>query len=167
MMKLVWLLLLAVLVAGCAEGTTKTVTVESEPPNTTPVTTPEEEPEEEPAAEPEPERPEPDPDGKFDLTCDYVLGNFEEGPGGYRFIAGGTLENTGNIGIVVRWTTRWSLLGADALRVSELYRLKPGQTKEVKRSVPATQEQIDLHQSADGKCKDNVTVSTTFGEVRE
>lgn len=68
-------------------------------------------------AEPEPVavREEPEPDGDYDLKCDYELGDFNESGDpskGFRFLAGGTLINTGNIGIRVRVTYEWDRLGA-------------------------------------------------------
>jgi hypothetical protein len=98
------------------------------------------------------------PDGEYDLNCDYVL------EPSYRFIGGGTIENTGNIGIRVRVTYKWRLLGQGSHIEQRTYRLKPGQSREVDVSVPATGEQISAHQSADSDCKTSVKMLDTFGQ---
>lgn len=72
---------------------------------------------EDPGAEAEPSV-DAEPDGKYDLDCNYVLGDFGESGDpskGFRFIAGGSVRNTGNIGIRVRVTVTWEQLGADPI----------------------------------------------------
>lgn len=102
------------------------------------------------------------PDGEYDLTCDYSLGG-DDTPD-YRFIGGGTIENTGNIGMRVRVTYKWRLLGQGYHTERRTYRLKPGQSRDVDVSVPATSEQISAHQSADSDCKTSVKMLDTFGQ---
>ena len=116
----------------------------------------------EPAPEPERFRPEPSPEIDADLTCDYLLGdslNDDE----YRFVAGGTLENTGNVGAVVRVTVEWKLLGEDPVTFSRNLRVKRGYERDVQIKVPATSDQIDAHQSAEDDCKPRAKIVDTFG----
>jgi len=123
----------------------------------------------EPPAEPEPE-PEPvvaDPNGEYDLNCDYLL-KFDESLNGnndHRFVGGGTLENTGNIGIRVRVTYKWKLLGQGPLTVKKTYKVRRNETRDIAVNIPATDDQIDAHQSADGDCTAKATIVGTFGEA--
>jgi hypothetical protein len=133
-----------------------TVTVRSEPPP--------------PEPEPEPvrTREDPDPNGKYDLDCNYELGDFGEfgDPSrGYRFVAGGTLENTGNIGIRVRVTYTWKLLGRSPLTVRKHYRVRRGQSRDVNLTVPVSQDDIDSHQNAHGDCSTKASIVSTFGDT--
>lgn len=129
--------------------------------------------EEEPEVEPEePEEPAvaPDPDGTIEYSCDYLLGDFTENPdSGYRFIADGTVENTGNIGVRVKATARWLLAGGGAVKDSKEVSIPYGRTKRISFSVGATSDEIDRHQSLGGTqtgegCKVGVTILDTFGE---
>lgn len=121
--------------------------------------------ESEPEPEPEP-RPEPEPDGRYSVNCDYLLGDFSEGPEGYRFVGGGELENTGNIGIVVRARFEWELLGTGPVEATEERRIDIGKTRDVQITIPAMQTQIDAHQSADADCDASVKIIDTFGKPR-
>lgn len=117
--------------------------------------------------EPEPVREEPDPNGDYDLNCDYDLGDFDESGDpakGYRFIAGGTLINTGNIGIRVRVKYKWKRLGQEALTVNKHYRVRRDQERDVNITVPVTQGDIDAHQSADSDCSATADIVDTFGQ---
>ncbi len=110
--------------------------------------------------------PEPDADGQYELTCDYELGDFGDSGDpdqGYRFIAGGTISNTGNVWIVVRATYKWRLLGQGSLIERRTYRLRRGQERDVDVVIPVTQDQIDAHQSAGSKCSTDVTIIESFG----
>lgn len=119
------------------------------------------------AREDQPKKAGPDPDGTYDGTCDYLLGDFTEGPGGYKLIAGGTVENTGNIGIVAVVRAEWTMLGSSPITKTRRVRLRPGASREVQMNVPATQSQIDQHQSAQAKCKSDVEIVDTFGRVAD
>lgn len=106
------------------------------------------------------------PDGAYDLACDYVLGDLNESEQGFRFVGGGTIRNKGNIGIRVRVTFRWQQLGSTALVERKTYRVPVGKTREVNVTRPATGDEIDLHQAADGKCSARATIVGRFGKVR-
>lgn len=107
------------------------------------------------------------PDGEFTSQCDYLLGDHSETESGYRFVAGADLENTGNIGLRVQVVASWSLLGADPLTETRDVELEPGQTDSVQITVVATQDQIDMHQSADADCSVEVSITETFGVVQD
>lgn len=108
----------------------------------------------------------PEPDGEYTTTCDYVLGDFNDlSENGFRFVAGGRLRNTGNVGIKIRFTATWEQLGQEPIRESKTIRLARGKSRRVSITVPATGDQIDLHQSADGDCRTHVTMVDTFGST--
>lgn len=110
-----------------------------------------------------------DPKGDYNLNCDYVLGDFNESGDpakGFRFLGGGTVSNEGNIGIRVRVTFRWQQLGVSPVVERKTLRVPVGRVREVNVTVPATQDQIDLHQSADGKCSARATIVGRFGKPR-
>jgi len=110
----------------------------------------------------------PDPDGSYELTCDYLLGDFTEGSdAGYKFVAGRTIENTGNVGIVARLRVRWQQLGTEPVLEERTLRVKVGRTKRVDITRLATSGEIDAHQSANGDCSSAVKIVDTFGRVRE
>lgn len=118
------------------------------------------------SGEPEPEPTvTPDPDGSFTSRCSYVLGDFSEGPSGYRFLADADLENTGNVGIVVRTTAIWEQLGAEPVKLTKQTRLRIGQTRTVRFTHQASSDQLDLHQSADGDCEVRSRIVDTFGQA--
>lgn len=107
-----------------------------------------------------------DPKGTYKLSCDYTLGDFGDSgdpAAGYRFIAGGTVKNTGNVGIAARVRITWEQLGTEPIRWEKTYRIETGKTKRVKVTLPATEDQIDLHQSADGDCATKVKIIDHFG----
>ncbi len=107
-------------------------------------------------------RAEPNSEVDADLTCDYLLGDSVDDDE-YRFVAGGTLENTGNVGTVVRVKVEWKLLGDDPVTFSRNLRVKRGFKRDVQIKVPATGDQIDAHQSADDDCKPRAKIVDTFG----
>lgn len=112
--------------------------------------------------------PVPRPDGRFDITCDYLLGDFTEGTeAGYKFVAGGSVRNTGNIGIVVRVRVRWQQLGTNPILEERTIRLRPGRQKRLNITRLASQNEIDAHQSANADCAAAVKIVDTFGRVRE
>lgn len=129
--------------------------------SSTPTETPEPEPTEPPKVHALP-----DPKGTFNLNCDYVLGDFSESSSqGFRFIAGGRLRNTGNIGIVTRVTVTWEQLGQAPIKAVKTVSIKRGHSKRVSFSLPATSDQIDLHQSSDGNCDTKVKILDEFGKT--
>lgn len=107
----------------------------------------------------------PDPKGSYNLNCDYVLGDFSESAQGYRFVAGGRLRNTGNIGIVARVKVSWEQLGQPPVTSIKTVSIRRGHSKRVSFSLPATSDQIDLHQSADGNCSTKVKIIDQFGKT--
>lgn len=107
------------------------------------------------------------PDGEFTSQCDYLLGDFSESESGYRFVAGADMENTGNIGLRVQVAASWTLLGADPVTESREVELEVGQSESVQMTVLATQDQIDAHQSANGDCSVDVSITETFGTVQD
>lgn len=111
---------------------------------------------------PQPVREAANPDGRYELNCDYTLPDDIDSED-YRFIAGGTLENTGNVGIVVQITYKWDLLGQAPFKEQKTYRVKRGREKDVNVSFPVTSDMIDAHQSADGDCKTTVRIVDSFG----
>lgn len=109
----------------------------------------------------------PEPDGQYNLTCDYLLGDFTEGTdAGFKFVAGGTVKNTGNIGIVARARARWQQLGSAPLLEERTLRVAVGRTKRVAITRLGTQSEIDAHQSANGDCSTSVKIVDTFGKPR-
>lgn len=94
------------------------------------------------------------------LDCSYLL----EGSGKpYRFVAGGDIENTGNIGVHVRVRARWRQLGSFGVSTTRRYRVRRGQTREIQITVPTTVDGILAHQKTDGRCSATARVTRTFG----
>lgn len=110
----------------------------------------------------------PDPDAEYKLNCAYLLGDFGESGDpskGYRFVGGGTLRNTGNVGVRVRVTYKWQLLGQSPKTLKKTYKLLHGQgPREVDSTVPATSDEIDQHQRADGDCSAKATIIGVLDE---
>src|SRR4051794_1784842 len=126
-MRSALLVLLALAVVACGSTTTRTVTATVTEPAAGEPTATETGPSE-PAPEP-PQRQVPNPDGRFNLQCDYVLGDFGDSGDpaqGYRFIAGGRISNTGNIGIITRVKITWEQLGADPITYTREVRIPRG-----------------------------------------
>lgn len=157
------LAMLGGLVAGCGEEGTadqgiRTVTVTAAAGATAPAAEPV-------VAEPEPADDE-RPDGKYTFRCNYILGDFTSNTaGGYRFVADATVTNTGNVGTVSRVTAIWEQIGTEAVKKTKTVRVKAGGKGKVGFTVPVSQEQIDLHQSADGECTVRSRIIDTFGPV--
>lgn len=129
-------------------------------------------PSEEPTLEyttPEP-RPTADPDGTYESSCDYVLGDFSENPRtGYRFVADVSMKNTGNIGLVNRVKATWYLSGGGKVVETKEVKVKAGRSKRVGITVPITNDQLDLHQSLGYNtetCRVRVAMIDTFGSPR-
>lgn len=106
----------------------------------------------------------PDPQLQFANNCDYYL--LDDDLDGYSFVASGTLTNTGNIGIIVRFKAEWKLLGSDPVTTAKTVRIKPGRDKDVQVSLPGTGEEIDAHQRADRECETDVEIVDVFGNVK-
>lgn len=107
------------------------------------------------------ERAAPHPKGDSKLQCDYTLELNGSNPN-YHFIAGGTLRNTGNVGIVMRVTYKWRMLGSGSVTEHHRYRVRAGQSRDVDVRIPATSDQIDAHQSAGSKCSTVVHIVDVF-----
>lgn len=111
----------------------------------------------------------PSPDGTFEDSCDYVLGDFTSNTThGFRFIADATLTNTGNIGTIDVVKAVWFQGGGAKVVKTKTVKLPKGATRRVGFSVPVSQDQIDLIQSLNGDdCKVTVTMVDTFGEAQD
>ena len=107
----------------------------------------------------------PDPKADIQSTCDYVLGDFTTGPSGYRALGQAKIHNTGNIGVKVRLTARWEQLGTSPLRMKKTVRVRRGHTRTLRFTLSLTQDQVDLHQSADAECKVTGKIVDTFGKA--
>lgn len=108
----------------------------------------------------------PNADGEFSSTCDYVLGDFTESASGFRFVADAELQNTGNIGIVVRVMATWKQAGGVPIKVVKTAKVPVNRSKHVGITRVASQDEIDLHQATDQGCKVKATIVDTFGEVK-
>lgn len=105
--------------------------------------------------------------GDSRLNCDMLLGDFSEDPdSGYRFVGGGQIRNTGNIGTIVEIKAEWEILGSDPVVETQRVRLPAGETRSVSLSVPATSDQVDAHQSAEGRCEIDAELIDTYGKVQ-
>lgn len=94
------------------------------------------------------------PDVSDHLRCDYLLGSE------YRFVGGGRLRNDGTEDARVKVTFTWMLLGSDPVKESKTVNVPAGRGRDVQVSLPATGDQIDAHQSAEGECRTNSVVLT-------
>lgn len=148
MKGLVCAALAAITLAGCGEST-KEASFEAEPDSAPPAET---------VATPAV----PKPDGDYQLNCDYLLGT----DGSYTFIAGGKIKNTGNVGTIIEVKVDWEILGSEPVVETRRVKLPAGQTRSVQISVPATSDQIDAHQSAEGRCEADAAMVDTFGKVQ-
>jgi hypothetical protein len=102
----------------------------------------------------------PDPDGRYRIDCDYLLGDRIND---YSFVASGTLRNTGNIGIVTQVTIEWEQIGTDPVTHEETVQIPEGKTEEIQVEIPVTSDQIDRIQAGSGRyCNSNVKIVDTF-----
>ena len=111
---------------------------------------------------------EPDADGTFTDSCDYLLGDFEDySPTGYRFVADANLKNTGNIGTVVRVTATWFQAGGKSIVETKDVRVESGRSKRVGFTRLVGGDEIDLIQAFDfdEQCKVGAKIVDTFGEA--
>lgn len=123
------------------------------------------------SATPEPVPPAlPNPDGEYDMICDYELGDFGDSgnpEAGYRFVAGGSLENTGNVAIKAQVTFKWRLLGQGWYTERKTYKVPYNRSRDVDITIPVDSGMIDAHQSAEADCRTNVKIVDTYGEVHD
>jgi hypothetical protein len=109
----------------------------------------------------------PEPDATYTSSCDYVLGDFTQSKNGFRFIAGADVENTGNIGVIVRVTATFKQLGTKPVVLKKNARIAYGESASVQLTKVVSQNQIDLIQSAQDSgdiCKVVASVIDTFGQ---
>lgn len=113
--------------------------------------------------EEEPLTPEPLADTR--LNCDFLLGDqTDRTETGYRMVAGGEVMNTGNVGVIVEVTARWSQLGAEARRESDRVRVAVGESREVQITVLSDGNEYDAYSSADFDCDVDGEIVDTFGQ---
>jgi hypothetical protein len=109
----------------------------------------------------------PNPDASYESNCAYVLGDFSESSSGFRFLATADVENTGNIGVVLRVTATWNQLGGAPVRMMKTVKIRRTASRSVPFARVASSDEIDRHQSADGKCKVKAKIVDTFGKAVE
>ena len=102
----------------------------------------------------------PDPDGRYQIDCDYLLG---DGLDSYSFVASGTLRNTGNTGIVTDVEVTWNQIGTDPVVHSETIEIAEGRAEDLQVEIPVTGDQVDRIQATSGKyCDSKVKIVDTF-----
>ena len=113
----------------------------------------------------------PSPDGTFQGSCDYTLG---DSPATGTAAAVGDIDakNTGNIGIVVKLTITWPQEGYAPLTMSKTVRIPSGGEQDPQFHRPLSYDQITRLQSyqaghgyADG-CTYHGEITGTFGQPR-
>jgi pyruvate/2-oxoglutarate dehydrogenase complex dihydrolipoamide acyltransferase (E2) component len=115
----------------------------------------------------------PNPDGKVSATCDYQLrddlNNYDTHAGDLN--AEVEVENTGNVGIVVKVTLKWHQLGHPAIVQTKTVRVAYGKTQTLELTRPVTSSEIDRLQSWESgnmggsDCDVDGTTVDTFGPV--
>lgn len=115
-----------------------------------------------PASPPVSAPPKVEPKARTRLNCDILLPDNPNGT--YAFIAGGTIRNTGNVGVKVRVRARWQQLGADSIATTRTIRVPRGARREVHIQQPASQQQIDRFQSASSACSAKGTIIDVTGQ---
>jgi len=113
--------------------------------------------------------PTPSPDGKFSGSCDYTLGDNPVG-GTAEFIGEVDLDNTGNIGTIVRVKITWPQEGYSPITRTKTVKVPFGATGQAVRfHVPASGTEVDRLQSwqnghdyNDG-CTYDGTITDTYG----
>jgi hypothetical protein len=108
----------------------------------------------------------PDPQAKYDFNCDNVLPDDIDSDD-YQLIAGGTVENVGNVGVVVRVRVTWQVLGQPPIVEKRDVRVPYRRTRNVQISVLITGDQWDAHASADFDCATRASNVDFFGQVHE
>ena len=113
----------------------------------------------------------PSPNGTYQGSCNYTLGN---NPAGGSAVATGDVQvtNTGNIGTVVRVKITWPQQGYAPLAMAKRIRLAAGGSQDVQFHMPLTYDQISNlqnwqtgHNYQDG-CTYKATIMSTFGQAQ-
>lgn len=114
--------------------------------------------------------PAPSPDGKYSGSCDVSLSDSLYGQN--YLTADVDLQNTGNIGTVIKATVKWGQQGFSPIVASKTVRLHVGQSKTVHFHSPASEEQISRFQdvqladsNGDG-CHYRGSMIRTFGQAQ-
>ena len=125
-----------------------------------------------PIAETSTPAPEPSPDGTVEGTCDYEINNATYSDQHAGDLDGEVdVENTGNIGTVVRVAISWPQLGHSPIVLRKSVRVRAGQTLTVPFTRVASGREIDRLQGwqgghpGDDGCKVSGTITDTFGSV--
>jgi len=121
------------------------------------------------SAPPAPTSVTPSPNGTYQGSCNYTLGN---NPVGGTAVATGDVEvtNTGNIGTIDRVKITWPQQGYAPLAMTKRIRLSAGGNQDVQFHMPLTSDQISNlqnwqtgHNYQDG-CTYKATIMSTFGQ---
>ena len=111
----------------------------------------------------------PKPGGTFTSSCDYILGDFSSKTAtGYRFVAGATLHNTGNVGTIDRVVATWMQLGTAPIVMKKTIKDPYHGTRTVGFTYPASQDELSLLQAAQNQpnyCTVKDYVVGNFGPV--
>lgn len=109
----------------------------------------------------------PEPDASYTSNCSYLLGDFTNGPSGFRFVADAQVTNTGNIGVIVELQASWRQAGGTSIKKSRRLIVPIGSTLDVGVVRRVTRDAIDQIQSVSGdNCKAVVEVVDTIGDAR-
>lgn len=122
----------AIVVAGCGDTKTTTVTV------TTPGYAPTVE-----------ETADPNPDPNRALLASYKCDSVSDPD---AFVASLRIRNQGNVGLRVWSFARWDQPGGEPVTSFKSIQLRPDQSRIVRYRVEATSDQIRAHQSAKARC---------------
>jgi hypothetical protein len=106
-----------------------------------------------------------DANARVSWNCDYLPPEASQSQG-YRFVADAAVRNTGNIGIIVRVRATWAQIGGPPVARTKAVRVPVQKGRTVRFDLPATQLQIDRHQSAGSRCRVRGTMVNTFGVPR-
>lgn len=164
---------LALIGAGAC-GTQQKLDTKPKPAATAPTPQPEQQPENaQPTPAPDPV-PTANPDGKYSLNCDLNLSS--DIYASDHLVAGGTVKNTGNVGIKVRVVAKFFFLTAEPTRLTKDVNLSVGEKERVSFKVPITTDQVDDYQSSPGysspgagdrDCLARATIIDQFGAPHE
>jgi hypothetical protein len=96
-----------------------------------------------------------------------VLGDFtSKTPTGFRFVAGATLRNTGNVGTIDRVVATWMQLGTAPIVMKKTVKEPYHASRTVEFTYQADQNEIDLIQAAQAQpnyCSVKDTIVSFFG----
>ena len=136
--------MLILLLAGCGSSSPAEQKVSSD---ATPTPTPT------PAATPEPV-----------VAAEHFLGcaDVQSSAGGLAFVVSGPIHNVGDVPLRVRATILWPLRGGRDLRANRTYRLRPGQRRRVRFTVPVT---ADIVQRFHTSCEAGLKILGRKGRV--